>query len=526
MLLKIRRSKEKIFSILYILSLFLFLLNYLFQGEITFNYSDLNGLILKMNWPFWLGYSILIILIIYQFINLDRINEKFIYLTLILLTVYLIGTPIFYEYLPRFEDTWTHSFLANEMFRSGKVVNNLSYYEQFPGGFLFFGLLFQILSPFVVMKLFPLFLHMFGMITIFTLFKHLINKKISFMASVFYIFFNWTVEDNHLSPQFLVLNLYLVFMLVLIKMLTSKEVNKKDYIAILMLLIPVIVFSHPGTPLFLMLILISTFIICKKFRTPTFIFVIIFLVVFFLFYNINQSKTFESNITYIKKLIEVISTGRLPNMAYRFGGAFIERYVFLANRAIITALSIFLGSAGIFYMHKRKFNTAAKFFFSWSFSILLFVLFVGLVLRGEYYERFVMISSLPLAAAGAYFLGSIKLSKILLIPLLIFLSVSYFIAKYGNEAFESVSSEKLRADCFYYTSHSYCEEAQGIVDTRLYTNLDDFGNTYFHMSREKLMFQTTLLNKNLEDVIGVVDGIASNLRLDRIYSNYNAWIYR
>jgi hypothetical protein len=309
-------------------------------------------------------------------------------------------------------------------------------------------------------------------------------------------------------------------------MLTSKEVNKKNYLAILMLIIPVIVFSHPGTPLFLMLILISTFIICKKFRTPTFGFVIMFLLTSFLLYNINQSKTFESNIAYIKKFLEIISTGRLPNMAYRFGGAFLERHVFLVNRTILTSLSLFLGSTGIFYMYRRKFNTAAKFFFSWSFSILLFVLFVGFVLRGEYYERFVMISSLPLAASGAYFLGNVKLSKTLFIPLLIFLSISYFIAKYGNEAFESVSSEKLRADCFYYTSHTYCEELQEVVDTRLYTNLDDFGTTYFHMSREKIMFQAILLNKNLEDVIEAVNIIASNLRLDRVYSNYNAWIYR
>ena len=103
---------QRIYPILYISSLILFLVNFLIQGQIIFTYSDFYGILFKMDWIFWLGYIVLIILIYFHFKNFKYIDEKFVYFTLLLLVLYLIGTPFFYEHLARFEDTWGHSFLT------------------------------------------------------------------------------------------------------------------------------------------------------------------------------------------------------------------------------------------------------------------------------------------------------------------------------------------------------------------------------------------------------------------------------
>jgi len=457
--------------------------------------------------------------------NFDNIDEKYILITFSLLTFYLIGTPFFYEYLPRFEDTWSHSFLSQEIFRNEKVAIGISSYEEYPGSFLFHGLLFQFLPPYYVMKFFPPIFYIFGIIVVYLLTEHLFNKKIALLSSVLYLFFNWTIEDNHICPQFLMLNIYFLFMLALVKLLTDKR-NKKFYFLISIIIIPAIVFSHPITPVFLILILGSIFIFCKKLRDLLFFSVLIFLIVCFVLYNVYQSFTFNNYISYIKHFFEVLIAGEFSRTTQRLITSQISRQVFIILRIGILLLSVFLGLFGIFTLYKKKDFTGAKFFIFWSFSIIIFSIFVALTLKGEYYEKFVMISSLPLAIVSTYYFFELKISGKWILMLLLLLVPIFFITKYGNEAFESLSLEKLNADCFYYKFDTDCLNNQEIVDARLDYDPETFGKEHFTISREELMMSSVLLDKSLDEIVILFEKPISETRLDRVFSTNTAGVYR
>jgi hypothetical protein len=156
----------------------------------------------------------------------------------------------------------------------------------------------------------------------------------------------------------------------------------------------------------------------------------------------------------------------------------------------------------------------------------LFIIFQSFVLRGELYERFVLISCLPLAALSAYLLTESRAGISILIILLI-ISPVFFIAKYGNEAFESESVEKLKSDCFFSRFDSDCEKRQEIVDSKLYFELlKYFGKIDYTVTREEIMSTSLFMNKSLEDVVNLIDSYSSDMKLDRIYSTNNAGVYR
>jgi hypothetical protein len=141
---------EIIYSLIFVFSLLLFLLNYLLQAPLSFGYSDSFGLIGKMGIVFWIGCLGMLILIYYHFSNFEKIGEKYILLSFCLVIIYLVGPPIFYEFLPRFEDSWTHSYLATRIYEAKKVFSTENDYEQYPGSFLFYGLLFEFIPIYMI----------------------------------------------------------------------------------------------------------------------------------------------------------------------------------------------------------------------------------------------------------------------------------------------------------------------------------------------------------------------------------------
>ncbi len=176
----------------------------------------------------------------------------------------------------------------------------------------------------------------------------------------------------------------------------------------------------------------------------------------------------------------------------------------------------------MFIAYVRWHKLGARFFFSWAFSMLVFTIFVGLSLEGEYYEKFVLVSSLPLAGIGAYFFKNIKDSTVILIILLL-ISPFYFIAKYGNEAIESESLQKLKVDCFSYELKNDCEQRQKIVDSQLHWDTKFFGEIDFTVTREEIMANSIFYDNDIKTSQRLIDERFQGL--DRIYSNNLAWFY-
>lgn len=511
---------QHFYSVLYILSIMIYFLNFLIQNQIIFSFTDSYGIISKMNILFWVGYLILIFLIYFQFKYFEEINENLVYLTLLLLVTYLISTPFFYEHLARFEDTWGHSYLVQEIFKTGEVKQNISPYEDFPGSLLFYGVLFQGF-PYYLMKFFPPILYFVGIAVVYMLFKLLFNPKISFLSAVFYMFFNWTVEDNHISPQFLMLFIFFIFLYITIKLFKKWKI--KEGLILITLFSFVIVFSHTGTPIFLILILVSTYLLCKKHR-KILLPIIIILTTIFLLYSL-YTVTLNGYVDQIKNFFTLLySSNIFSRVSERFVSNTLSREIFIDCRLAITAFSILAGLAGIILLYTRKYTLEAKFFFAWSFCMLAFSFFVGIILKGEFYERFVLISSLPLAGLTVYALNGLKSSAIFLIILLL-ISPLYFVAKYGNEYFESISSEKLQTDCFHDNFNSNCEDEQKIVDTGLYYDIADLGKK-LTVTREETLISMMYLGKSKGEIEDMIRSTEYGQMLDRIYSTYSSTVFR
>ena len=515
---------QKIYTVLFVASLLLFLINLLIQGQIVFDYEDSLGLIFKMGGVFWVGILILIFLICYHFVNFDKIDERYVYLTFTVVILYLIGTPIFYEHFPRFPDTWTHSYIANEMFKTGRVINNIDSYEQYPGAFLFFGLLFNVLPPYFIMSFFPLLIYVLGIAVIYLLFKTLIYGKISFLSSIMYMFFNWTVEDNHLSPQFLMLFVYFVFMFILVKMLLTDKKSKKKYFLFYLIMIPVIVFSHPGIPIFLFLVLGSITVLCKKLRTAI-LPVFILLILSFIIHTVVYTTELGSYTTYINNFIKSMLAGRFFQATQSFNTSFLFRKLFLYSRLSITAFSVIIGIVGLIVMFKKKYSIGARFLLAWAFSMIMFVIFVGIVLKGEFYERFALISSLPLAVLTAYFLVEKKISVFYVLILLLVITPFYFIAKYGNEEFESVSLQRMVASCYNATGNPKCYQNNEIIHNKLMLGTDWLGRTNFVVSREDEKWNSILYDESLNAYRNSVKDAVVQMKLDRVFSTDESTVY-
>jgi len=509
----------EIYSILFISSLLMFLINFLIQGPLVFTYYDDYGIILKMNWIYWIGYSLLLILICFQYHNFEKINNRYSYLTLFLLALYLIATTFFYEKLPRFEDTWSHSFLAQEILRNKKVNIGLSIYEEYPGSFIFFGTMFEFIPKYYVLKFFPPLFFVFGLLSIYLLTKNnLLNDKIALLTPVIYMLFNWTIEDNHISPQFLNLHLYFFLMLVLIKLLTTKN-NKIQYLFIISLFAASIVFSHPLTPLFLISILGSILILSDKIRKKILpVFVII--IAFYLTYEIYRSTTFFYIVDYLKNFFQILLSGpSLESATSRFSGlSFLNRQIIFGSKVFLTVFSIIFGVIGSLALHKKRFVTAAKFFFAWSFSMILFIIIMSQIVEGEFYERFILISSLPLGFLTAYSLEQRKSKISTILILLLILSIPYFLSKHGNESYQSESLEKLKTDCFLHTFSTNCEEEHEIVPSPLNWDIKNLGESHFGISREEIMASSIYNDKDLDSVLNLIEKQSETNKLDRIYS--------
>jgi len=314
-------------------------------------------------------------------------------------------------------------------------------------------------------------------------------------------------------------------MLLLIKLVSSQKKDKTPYLILSFLFVPVIVFSHPGTPIFLILILSSMLILCKKVRDLRFLSVFIFLIITFISYNYYQSIYSKTYINYVDRFFDALFSGQYAGTTERFVTTIPSRIIFLLSRIEITIFSFVFGLLGIYFLNKRGYKNEAGLFIAWAFSMVLFTIFVSLSLKGEYYERLVLISSLPLAAVGAYFLEETKVSGRIILIILLLTTPLYFVAKYGNEAFESISLEKLRVDCFSNNFYDNCDEKQEIVNSAFNYDVKSFGYSYYTVSREVILVTSVYQSMEQDKIKIELEKIIADKKLDRIYSSNKAAAY-
>jgi len=367
--------------------------------------------------------------------------------------------------------------------------------------------------------------YIIGLLSVYLLAKNLINSKIAILALVLYMLFNWTIEDNHISPQFLNLNLYFILMFIFVKFLNEKN-SRKKYIFIIALLAAAITFSHPLTPLFIISILGSMLILTGKLRKkilPVFIIVL----AIYLAYELQRSTTFFYIIDYLKNFIQILmSRPSLETATSRFAGlSFLNRQIIFGSKMFLTSFFVIFGLWCILLLRKKKFGTESNFFFAWAFSMIPFILVMSQIFKGEFYERFVLIASLPFGFLTAYALEHYKFKISTIFIILLILTIPYFLGKHGNEAFQSESLQKLNVDCFISRLSTDCEDKMEIVGSPLNWDIENLGKTHFGISREEIMAASIYNDKSLQTIFNLIEKQAEINKLNRVYSTNEAAAY-
>jgi len=167
---------------------------------------------------------------------------------LFLLAFYLIGLPSFTYQDPRFLDTYYHTGNSLDLLNyQGWLTSPNWYVHQFPGVFAFVGQLVSVagIDSFQLMRFYPLGLSLVVVFLVYVVARtH--SPQYASLASAVLLSGLWF--QLHLSPQSLELILYLGAIFLLVKILDD-EPRRKLWTILAIGSTPILVASHPETPL-------------------------------------------------------------------------------------------------------------------------------------------------------------------------------------------------------------------------------------------------------------------------------------
>lgn len=178
----------------------------------------------------------------------DEILHKTVFelILTILFVLYLFGTPVFVYASPQFIDTYGVINRVSDTILNGHILALGGYDIEYPLQIVFFSQLAIIsMSIFQLAKIFPL-INVFIVSLFIYLLAKKINPKYCIIAPIFYLTISW-LDIQHLSPQSYGLMLTVMFLYFLITRFIEKTNIVKTLFLFLIMI--VIVFSHPISPL-------------------------------------------------------------------------------------------------------------------------------------------------------------------------------------------------------------------------------------------------------------------------------------
>ena len=169
-------------------------------------------------------------------------------MALFILAFYLIGLPSFTYQDPRFLDTYYHTGNSLDLLNyQGWLSSPAWYVHQFPGVFSYVSQLVSVagLDPFQLMKFFPLGL---AIVVVFLMYVTAKMYSPQYASIACAVLLGGLWFQLHISPQGGELILYSGAIFVFLKLI-SDEARRKTWTLIALVSAPVLVASHPETPL-------------------------------------------------------------------------------------------------------------------------------------------------------------------------------------------------------------------------------------------------------------------------------------
>ncbi|MCI0558013.1 MAG: hypothetical protein MN733_05920 [Nitrososphaera sp.] len=201
---------------------------------------------------YWAGVACTVASVMISMLYDTRRKNDLRIIPVLLLALFLYGTPVFTYEVPRFTDIFAHGAESLPVIASGHIDPADRYAREYPSTFVLLGIsaLLQDADPLSLIR----FTELFTILVVVTLvycIARTSNSRYAILAPVSFMGAFW-VDQGHFSPQALALIFYLVFFLSLIKAISAKE-SRRGWLATAFAMLVAVNFTSPTNSLFLIL---------------------------------------------------------------------------------------------------------------------------------------------------------------------------------------------------------------------------------------------------------------------------------
>jgi hypothetical protein len=201
---------------------------------------------------YWAGIGTTLAATIISVVYDPRRKNDYRIIPILLLGLFLYGTPVLTYEMPRFTDIFAHGAEGLPIISGGEVDQNDRYAREYPSTFILLAVssIVQGVDPLVLIKFTELFTALVVISLIYCI-ARASNSRFAVLAPVAFMGAFW-VDQGHFSPQGLALIFYLVFFLSVVKAISSTA-SRRGWLAIAMVMLFAVNFTSPTNSLFLIL---------------------------------------------------------------------------------------------------------------------------------------------------------------------------------------------------------------------------------------------------------------------------------
>jgi hypothetical protein len=413
------------------------------------------GLILRLPLTYWLGLSLLGVLL-----YVGRKSRHRTVIVVVLILFFLVAIPMLIKE-NKTEFLGISYFFASQgtdlLSKDHLAFESLDMYDlrNWPGFFLVTAIISSVtgLSPIVLTEYFPLLTMTLLGITIFSILRFKLNIIYSSLGALWFVASFWTGQ-HYYSPQSFAYLMYFAVFLIFAKIFFHKKRQFPLQLCIILLFTAAVI-THLLTSVFILASLIALYTIFKIFHQRTnslsyFINIIFLLALIFFVYQTMVIPNTFSNIT--KVLIEqllaenshlaTLASGRAAVGSPTLMMQIIGTYSLTIVNAIVAVIAIVTTVVGIVF-HKKEWRVEL-FWVSW--IVAAGIIGVSLSYGGEALNRALMFMLIPTSYFAVKFLS--KKPRILVVCLMI-LIVLYFPARFCAENYIYAPTTELNGVSFY-----------------------------------------------------------------------------
>ncbi len=201
---------------------------------------------------YWAGVGAAVAAIMISMLYDTRRRNDIRIIPVLVLGLFLFGTPVFTYEVPRFTDIFAHGAEALPVISNGEIDSDDRYAREYPSPFVLLGIsaILQDIAPLALIR----FAELFTILVVITLvycIARTTNSRFSALAPISFMGAFW-VDQGHFSPQGLALVFYMVFFLAIIKAISASE-SRRGWLATAFVMLLAINLTSPTNSLFLVL---------------------------------------------------------------------------------------------------------------------------------------------------------------------------------------------------------------------------------------------------------------------------------